>query len=158
MQKIILFLSSGLGVGYLPLSPGTFGSLAGLAFYYGVGGLALFHYIMVALTMTALAVWLANESSRFLQVHDSPIIVVDEIAGILITFIGHQGRAWPYLVAGFILFRLFDIWKPLWVGQIDRRAKGGLGIVMDDVVAGIMANLALWALVGIITYFRSSGW
>ncbi|MFO7707794.1 MAG: phosphatidylglycerophosphatase A [Desulfobacterales bacterium] len=141
-DKTALCLATGLFVGRAPFAPGTFGSLlalplcAGLA-YAGLGpgaiGLAAF---------LAAAVWAAGRAEVLLGRKDAPAIVVDEIAGMLIALAGL-----PFTVfnaaAGFAVFRVMDILKPFPAGRIDSRMRGGVGIVLDDVVAGVYANLIL---------------
>jgi phosphatidylglycerophosphatase A len=141
-ERWILLLATGLGVGKLPLAPGTFGSLLGLVLVWGVSGWSGSLLTMFLLAFCALAVWVAHKAEHILGAKDPGCIVIDEIAGILIAGAGLPFNV-PIAASVFFLFRLLDILKPFPVGWLDRHLKGGLGIVMDDVAAGILANLAI---------------
>jgi phosphatidylglycerophosphatase A len=141
-ERWILLLATGLGVGKSPVAPGTFGSLLGLVLLWGVAGwpgslLALF---VVGFCM--LAVWVSHRAEQIMGTHDPGCIVIDEMAGILIAGAGLPFTV-PFAAVVFVLFRMLDILKPFPVGWLDRHLKGGIGIVMDDVAAGILANLAI---------------
>ena len=143
--QAILLLGQGFGLGRIPFAPGTFGTLPGLI-------LAWFCWqtpngIDLAVTAVVLlaAIWIAGRSAQMLGVADDPRIVIDEIAGVLVAFVlvPPSGLA---LVIGFCVFRLLDIAKPPPISTVDRRVKGGFGIVLDDVLAGIGTNLILQLL------------
>lgn len=145
MRGLILFLATGAFLGYAPVASGTLGSLAALPLIFVSA--ALFD-LSPALQIVALSVligvacWLAGAAEGYLGEHDSSKIVIDEIAGFLCA------TAWleltlPRLLIAFALFRLFDIFKPPPARYFDRQMAGGLGIVFDDVVAGLYANLVL---------------
>ena len=140
-----MLLGQGFGLGRIPFAPGTFGTLPGLI-------LAWFCWqtpngIDLAVTAVVLlaAIWIAGRSAQMLGVADDPRIVIDEIAGVLVAFVlvPPSGLA---LVIGFCVFRLLDIAKPPPISTVDRRVKGGFGIVLDDVLAGIGTNLILQLL------------
>lgn len=134
-------LACGLGTGLVPKAPGTAGTAAGAGLYYLLAELPLPWYTITVLLLFFLGVGLAQVVSRQLGVHDHPAIVWDEIVGYLVTMIAApQHPAW--ILGGFVLFRVFDILKPWPIRQIDQRMAGGLGIMVDDLVAGIYA----WAL------------
>ncbi len=135
------FLAFGFGSGAMPFAPGTFGTLAALPIYLLMVPLSLWAYLAVVLVMTLLGVWLCHVTSRDLGVHDHGGIVWDEIVGYLITMIAAP-PGWQWIVAGFVLFRFFDIIKPWPIGWADRRVHGGLGIMLDDVLAAVLA----WAV------------
>jgi phosphatidylglycerophosphatase A len=140
-------LAFGLGSGGLPKAPGTFGTLAAVPLYLLLQPLSLIPYLAVIGAMFLFGIWLCETVSRDLGVHDHGGIVWDEWVGLLITMIlAPQG--WPWLVAGFALFRLFDIWKPWPIGALDRRLGGGLGIMLDDVLAGIYGLVVLQLAAG----------
>ena len=151
-ERLILLLATGLGTGKLPLAPGTFGSLLGLALVWSVSGWPAGLLVCFILGFSALAVWVAHEAERIIGGRDPGSIVIDEMAGILIA---GAGLPFSFLqaVAVFVLFRVFDIIKPFPVGWLDRRLKGGIGIVLDDLAAGILANLVIrvgtWLLTGV---------
>ncbi len=136
------FLAFGFGSGAMPFAPGTFGTLAALPIYLLMLPLSLWAYLAVVWVMTLLGVWLCHVTSRDLGVHDHGGIVWDEIVGYLITMIAAP-PGWQWIVAGFVLFRFFDIIKPWPIGWADRRVHGGLGIMLDDVLAGVLAWVVL---------------
>ena len=138
------FFAFGLGVGALPVAPGTFGTLLAVPLYLLVRDLPLHVYILHTALLAALGIWLCHVTARDLGVDDHQGIVWDEIVGYLITMTAAP-PGWLWVVLGFIWFRLFDIWKPWPIRTIDRRVKGGLGIMLDDIVAGMAACLAVQA-------------
>jgi phosphatidylglycerophosphatase A len=183
-----LFLATASGLGYIPVAPGTFGSLVGLALALSVYqvlsalGMDIFQIIivhgtqldflliiqcMIAVFVAAMGVWSAGRASRYWQQKDSQRVVIDEVSGQHLAlllgsalpvwwrttnswappspgFITYQSAlGWKYLLLGFILFRVFDIWKPFPARQAES-LPGGLGIMSDDWVAAIYAALAIW--------------
>ncbi len=140
----IHLLAFGFGSGLAKYAPGTFGSLAALVLYFALIGLPDWAYIAVVVVITVSGFHICGESARMLGVHDHPGIVWDEWAGMLITLaFAPAGLVW--VLVGFLLFRLFDILKPFPANYFDRQ-NDGVGIVMDDVVAGIYAWFALQLL------------
>jgi phosphatidylglycerophosphatase A len=103
-------------------------------------------YLAFCAGVTALAIWAAGRANRVFGEHDAGRIVIDEVAGFLCTMAPVDRADWVLLAAGFVLFRAADIAKPPPARSIDRRMHGGAGVVLDDVVAGVWAALALWAL------------
>ena len=140
------FLAFGFGSGAAPVAPGTFGTLAAVPIYLLLQPLGLWAYLAVVAGITLLGVWLCQVTSRDLGVHDHPGIVLDEIAGYLITMIAAP-PGWAWMVTGFVLFRFFDIIKPWPIRWVDRHVHGGLGIMLDDVLAAVFAWLVLQGLV-----------
>ena len=140
-------LAGGFGAGAIPFAPGTFGTVVGVLFYLPMSRLPLPLYLVMVAGVVALGVYLCGATARDLGVHDHPGIVWDEIAGYLVTMIAAP-RGWVWPVAGFVLFRIFDILKPWPVRVADRRVGGGVGIMLDDILAGIYAasclQLAAW--------------
>ncbi len=142
-------LALGFGTGLAPTAPGTFGTLAGVVLYLPASRLALLPYLGLTLALLVLGVWLSGRCAGKLGVHDHPAIVWDEVVGLFVTMTAAPpGAGW--LLAGFGLFRLFDILKPWPIAVLDRRLGGGLGIMLDDVLAGVVAalclQLAAWVL------------
>jgi len=136
------FLAFGMGSGCSPKAPGTMGTLVAMVLYLPLSYLPSWWYLGVTILVILAGIWICDWSARQLGVHDHPGIVWDEIAGYLVTMLwAPAGFEW--MLAGFILFRLFDILKPWPIGWLDRRVGGGLGIMLDDVVAGIAAMLCL---------------
>ncbi len=137
-----LWLAQGLGAGRAPVAPGTAGTLAAVPLYLLLAELPPWAYLAAAAGVIALAVPVCGMAARRLGVHDHPSIVLDEVAGFLVAM-APAPAGWPWVAAGFVLFRLFDILKPPPVRAVDRRVGGGLGIVLDDVLAGLWAGLCL---------------
>ena len=135
-------LAFGLGSGLAPFAPGTFGTLVAIPFYLLLQPLSLSVYLGVLLLLIVVSIYICGESARQLKTHDHSGIVLDEICGYLVTMIWVP-YSWLWLVLGFLLFRLFDIWKPWPIGLVDRKVQGGLGIVIDDVLAGVFAAMCL---------------
>jgi phosphatidylglycerophosphatase A len=146
----IHFLAFGFGSGAMPVAPGTFGTLAALPIYWFMQPLSLWAYLAVVLAVCVVGVWLCDVTSRDLGVHDHGGIVWDEIAGYLITMIAAPA-GWQWMLVGFVLFRIFDILKPWPIGWVDRRVHGGLGIMLDDVLAAVFAWAILQGLTLVIT-------
>lgn len=138
------FLALGLGSGLAPVAPGTFGTLAAIPLFLLLQTLPVSAYIAVVAAAFLLGIWLCGVTARQLGVHDHPGIVWDEFVGYWVTMLAAP-PGWWWLVAGFVLFRLFDILKPWPIRWIDRRVGGGFGIMLDDLIAGGMAWLVLQA-------------
>lgn len=139
-EKAAVFLATGFYVGNIPFAPGTFGSLLGLPLCFILAGIQLPPAIVAVVLFSGLAVWVSNNAARALKRKDPGCIVIDEIAGMMVTLIGVPVHLTSVII-GFILFRILDIVKPFPIRMIDKRLSGGLGIVADDVVAGIFANM-----------------
>jgi len=141
-RKLVLFLSSNGGLGYAPVASGTFGTLAGIpAFYY----LSHFSWPLQLLTLTAilfLSFWVSDVAGKFYGEADDGRIVIDELIGYLITT-AFLPFTWPVAILGFLWFRLFDIIKPPPANWFDREMKNGVGVTLDDVMAGICAAIVL---------------
>lgn len=136
------FIAFGGGSGLAPKAPGTFGSFAAIPLYLLLAPLAPIIYFFVTLALLFLGVWACARTERDLGVHDHPGIVWDEVVGMLVTlFLAPAG--WVWLLIGFGLFRLFDIWKPFPIGWLNAHGKGGWGIMLDDVAAGVAAAVSL---------------
>jgi phosphatidylglycerophosphatase A len=149
MRRVALLLASNFGLGYAPIVPGTFGTLAGLPAFRLLAGLPPAGYLLVWAGITALAVWAAGEAGCHYGVADDGRIVIDELSGYLVT-VAFLPWNWQTALLGFVWFRIFDILKPPPVGWIDRRFKNGFGVVFDDVAAGIYAAIALRATLWLI--------
>lgn len=142
MRRLVLFLASNAGLGYVPVAPGTFGTLAGIPAFYLLAPLspAAFAAAWVALLITAC--WICGAAGRYLGVVDDGRIVIDELAGYLVT-VAFLPFSWTSALLGFVFFRIFDVLKPPPASWFDRRMKNGVGVVLDDVAAGVYAALAL---------------
>lgn len=143
------FFSLGFGSGLAPFAPGTFGTLAAIPLYYLSLGLSLEMYLLLIIAGFSIGVYWCEFTSKALGVHDHSGIVWDEIVGFFITMI-----AVPFsllnVVLGFILFRLFDIWKPWPIKLLDQKVSGGFGIMIDDVLAGIFALACLHGILVVL--------
>lgn len=139
-------LSLGLGAGLIPRAPGTWGSLLAVPLFIVLHPYGHAVYIAVVATLFALGVYLSGRTARALGVHDHNAIVIDEVVGMLATWV-LAGPGWFTILAGFVLFRFFDIVKPWPIRRIDRECTGGMGIMLDDLVAGLMAAVVLQALI-----------
>ncbi|XOV77355.1 MAG: phosphatidylglycerophosphatase A [Aestuariibacter sp.] len=139
------FLALGFGSGLSPFMPGTAGSIAAIPLVLSYLWLPVAGQLVVALIATLIGIQICDRTSRDMQVHDHSAIVWDEVAGMLLTFIAIP-LTLSNLVLGFLLFRIFDIWKPWPISFLDKNLHGGLGIMLDDVVAGLFALAGLHAL------------
>jgi len=149
LKNPVHFLALGFGAGCSPKMPGTVGSLVGVVLYVFLQHLDLLVYGIVTLLLFLAGIWLCGRTSRDLGVADHPAIVWDEIVGYLVTMLAAPpGWIWP--VTGFFLFRVFDISKPWPVNWADKRVSGGLGIMLDDLLAGIYALLILQIIAGML--------
>jgi phosphatidylglycerophosphatase A len=149
LKDPVLFLAFGFGSGLVPRAPGTAGTLAAIPLYLWFSQYPLTVYLVLVFLVSVAGVWICQQASARLGVHDHPGIVWDEIAGFLVTMIP-ASAAWVWLPAGFVLFRLFDIWKPWPISWADRELKGGLGIMLDDVLAGGIAAGILSIVIGLV--------
>lgn len=154
--RIAIWIATGLGVGRIPIAPGTFGSLLGLPLAWGLGllgrlDLAVFATVAVCL----LGVPIVQAAlPRLGRGKDPGCVVFDEIAGMAITLVGHATSNGLVLLLGFALFRLFDILKPPPARQLER-LPGGWGVMADDWAAGIYANLTLRGILAIASSWGS---
>lgn len=150
LRNPLHLLSLGFGSGLAPVAPGTFGTLAAIPIYLLIAQLPLPYYLAIVALGLAAGVYLCEYTSATLGVHDHGGIVWDEFVGFWITMTAVP-VTWQWIVAGFVLFRVFDIVKPWPVKIADTRMKGGFGIMFDDVLAGLYAlgclQLALYLLV-----------
>jgi phosphatidylglycerophosphatase A len=140
-RAIILFISQGAYSGKSPVAPGTAGTVVGVFIYLGIKGLPPVHYAAVCITVFVIGMWAAGHAEIILGRTDSPSIVIDEIAGFLmVMFMVPSGLF--FIVSGFVIFRVFDIIKP-WPLKRLQELHGGLGVMLDDVGAGVYTNIAL---------------
>ncbi|EIL2909585.1 phosphatidylglycerophosphatase A [Vibrio alginolyticus] len=142
-------LATGFGSGLSPFIPGTMGTLAAVPFFLLLAQLPFTAYVIVVLISCVIGIQICQVTSADMKVHDHGSIVWDEFAGFWITMsivpaLNIPLTEWKWLITGFILFRLFDMVKPWPIGWLDKRVHGGLGIMVDDIVAGVMAGVALF--------------
>jgi phosphatidylglycerophosphatase A len=149
MRKVILFLASGGGAGYLPGVPGTWGSLVGLLLFWALKRLAPWPLLATVAAVSFLSFWIAGMAEALIGSKDPQVIVIDEVAGMLVSLV-FLPFSWKIALAAFLLFRLFDIWKPFPARLIQEKLPGGWGIVGDDLMAGIYANLVLQIAIRVV--------
>ena len=141
-RHAVMFLATGGYVGRIPFGPGTFGSLVGIPLVLVTSRFSVAGAAAATIVLILIAVAVAEAAERSLKTKDPGCVVIDEIAGMCVTMLAIPFTAWNVML-GFVLFRVFDITKPPPARQLERCLKGGWGIVMDDVAAGIMANIVL---------------
>lgn len=144
----IHFVACGFGVGTIPIIPGTFGTLVGVVLYLMLVRLPLVAYLIITIILLIAGIYLCERTNRDLGTEDHPAAVWDEIASFPIVMIAIP-FTWYYLLMGFVLFRIFDIWKPWPIRWFDRNVHGGFGVMLDDVIAALFA----WVILFIITLF-----
>jgi phosphatidylglycerophosphatase A len=145
-QDPIYFIAFGFGSGLMPIAPGTWGTLAAIPIYLLLIGTSPLVYLAITLIALIIGIGVSERVSRDLGEHDYAGIVWDEVVGYLLTmFMVPVTLTW--IIIGFILFRLFDILKPWPICYIDRHVQGGIGIMLDDVLAAIPAWIILQLLI-----------
>ena len=149
-DRAVMFCATGGGIGYAPIAPGTFGSFAGLLICFGLSRFSVWTALGLTVALILFAIWIAHEAEKALKQKDPGRIIIDEIAGMAVTLIGIPFTITNAAMA-FILFRVYDIAKPFPIRLVDRKVPGGLGVVLDDVVAGVFGNLSLRLLLFIYT-------
>lgn len=144
----IIFTAQGAFAGRSPIAPGTAGTAVGVLLYFLLSGLASAAYIAASLLFILAGVWIAGRAETLLGKTDHPSIVVDEIAGFLVAMFTIPA-GWAYIAAAFVLFRVFDIVKPFPLKRL-QNLHGGLGVMLDDIGAGIYTNLVLQVGIAIL--------
>lgn len=147
-RRVHHWLAYGFGSGLAPWAPGTFGTLAAVPLYLLMQGLPLAWYLGLLGVFFLMGVWACGKAARELNAHDPSAIVWDEFLGYLLTMAAAPS-GWVWVAAGFVLFRFFDILKPWPIRELDRRVPGGFGVILDDLIAGVMA----WATMQLIARF-----
>ncbi len=138
IKKIVTFFGAGLS----PIAPGTMGTLATIPIAALLIWLGPLWHMALTLLLTPFAIWACEMYERNKNGHDHPEVVIDEVVGFLITMVW-MPLTWQSLLVGFVLFRFFDILKPWPIGWLDKNIPGGAGVVIDDVAAGLVANLLM---------------
>ena len=142
MNRFFLVLATGFGVGYSPVAPGTLGTLIAIPVYYFLSAIPSPIYEITLIGFFFLSVWISENAEIFFGKKDDQRIVIDEMIGFLITMLWVP-KVTHFIVIGFFLFRLFDILKPFPIRRLEGGLKGGFGVVLDDVIAGVYANIIL---------------
>jgi len=152
-DRLIKFLATGFGVGLFPIAPGTMGSVVGVALWWGLNHI---HnpWLRALLLVVAIvfAVWCAGAAAEIMRRPDPPSVVIDEIVAMPLVLIG-LGAHWWHIVVGFAMFRLFDIWKPTPCREA-QNFTGGIGIVLDDLLAAIYACAATHGVVWLVSLMK----
>jgi phosphatidylglycerophosphatase A len=138
------WIACGFGSGLTPKAQGTFGSLAAIVPWLLLRGLSVPAWLAVIVVAFAIGVWACDVAGRVIGVDDHRSLVWDEFVGLWITLLPALLAPWWAVVAGFALFRLFDVWKPWPIAWFDRRVKGGFGVMLDDAIAGVFAGIVLY--------------
>jgi phosphatidylglycerophosphatase A len=146
-------VATGAGAGYAPVASGTAGAAVGALCFWPLAALSLPLYAVTLVGATGLAIWSADVMTRHWATEDDGRIVADEIAGQLVTLaplvaVGRPTLAW--VVTGFVVFRLYDIWKPGPVRWLEENVPGGAGVVLDDVLAGVIGAATLAVLLWVV--------
>ena len=141
-RRPVHLLAFGLGSGLAPVAPGTVGTLACLPFYWLLSELPLDSYVLAVSALFVAGIAICNTTTQDLKVPDHPGIVWDEWVGYLVAMTAVPPSI-PWVLAGFLLFRLFDVLKPGPIGWLDKNIHGGLGIMLDDLAAGLAAAAVL---------------
>lgn len=140
-EEILKIYSTFLYIGLLPFAPGTFGTLGAVIPYYFISELKTLPYLLIVTTFTLISIYTTNKSMKFYDNNDPAEVVIDEVCGFLFTMF-MVPFTWVNIFIGFLLFRVFDILKPYPIRKIER-LRDGYGIILDDVFAGIYANIVL---------------
>jgi len=148
LKKPIHFLALGFGSGLEPKAPGTAGTVMAIPLYLLLQMLSMELYIAAVVIICLAGIYICDQSSKLMGVHDHPGIVWDEFAGFFITMIAVP-FSWLWILVGFGLFRFFDIVKPWPIRVIDRKVQGGFGIMLDDIIAGVFAAICLQLIIWI---------
>ncbi len=141
MNFFVLLFATGFGVGFSPIVPGTMGTLMAIPIYYFLSSISTPLYELTLATLFFFSSWIAGQAERYWEKKDDQRIVIDEIMGFLVTMLWLP-KSPLFIIAGFLLFRFFDILKPFPIRRL-QRVKAGYGVVLDDVLAGVYANLVL---------------
>jgi phosphatidylglycerophosphatase A len=141
------FLAIGFGSGASPIMPGTMGTVMAIPIYLLLRMLSLPAYTLILAAMICFGFWICDIADKAAGVHDHPSIVWDEIVGYLLTMWAIP-TSWISVILGFLLFRLFDIWKPWPIKWVNEKVGGGVGVVADDLLAGIFA----WIVLAFVSY------
>ena len=139
------FLAYGLGTGLMPFAPGTFGSLVGVALFWFLAPLAAPVYAVIVFVMALAGILICGQTARDIGAADPGMIVYDEITGFLVALYLLPAR-WQWILAGFIIYRTFDIWKPWPIHAVEENLGLGTGIMADDIIAGLYTLAILHAV------------
>lgn len=142
LKTLVECLATWFGLGRMPFVPGTFGTLGAFPVVYAFALMGPLPYMIGTMMFIVFAIFVSQLFESIFHEHDPSCIVIDEVAGFLVTMTWVPLTPLMWL-AGFLLFRVLDMWKPGPIGKLDKNIKGGLGTVIDDVAAGLVANILL---------------
>ncbi len=134
----LYFIAFGLGSGAMPVAPGTFGTLVAIPCYLLLRQLPPTAYLIFTIGFIIFSSWLCDYISKQTHTHDHPGMCIDEFAGFFVTML-YAPTGWTWIATGFVLFRIFDILKPWPISYVDKNIHGGFGMVLDDVLAGLLS-------------------
>ena len=143
-DRIATLIATWFGCGFVPKAPGTAGTIGALPLYFAVVPWGPWAVLAAGIAATVIGIWAAERVVQRLGAHDPQIIVVDEVAGVLIT-LAAAPKTWAGIISAVVLFRLLDVWKPWPARAAERKLPGGLGVVLDDVFAGAWGAVAIFA-------------
>ncbi len=149
-----MFFATGCFIGNIPFAPGTFGTILGLPLCFLLAKTELPVAILLTVIFIVFAVLISHDAEKILKKNDPGCIIIDEIAGLVVTFIGLKFNIIS-AVAGFIIFRFFDILKPFPIRFLEKKVPGGAGVVIDDIMAGIYSNIVLRVLFFTVSCFHT---
>jgi phosphatidylglycerophosphatase A len=153
MRALILFFATGIYSGYSPIAPGTAGSIVGMVVVWFIFGPLWMHShalcLLVFAIAFAIACWISDRAEKIFETHDDGRIVIDEVLGMAVTMFGNP-ITFPWLMLGFLLFRISDVIKPWPANLIDHRMRNGAGVMLDDLAAAIYANIVLQVIVRVL--------
>lgn len=147
-------LATGFGSGLSPIMPGTMGSIAAIPFWLLLIQLPWPLYLLVLIFSSGIGIYLCHKTAKDMRVDDHGSIVWDEFVGMWITLMMLPVHNWQWVISGFVVFRILDIWKPWPIRWFDRNVHGGLGIMIDDIIAGVLAAVVIY----LMGYYWPSGW
>ncbi len=138
-QKAIIFLATGGWIGFSPVAPGTFGSLAALPICLLISSMGIGSALIFVVALIIFSTWIVHAAEKIEAKKDPSQLVLDEVCGMAIALFALPFTPF-FIIGGFALFRVFDILKPFPIQWVDKKVPGGWGIMLDDIIAGIFAN------------------
>ena len=144
-KKSIEMIATGFGLGKAPFAPGTFGTLLGIPLALLFQRFGDYAYLGLTLGFVLISILIAQAYEKFFGTHDAKEVVIDEVAGYLVAFAWLPSE-WIWYALAFVVFRIFDAAKPFPINIVDKKVKGGVGVVADDLLAGVITNVILQAI------------
>jgi phosphatidylglycerophosphatase A len=154
VNHLAKIVATAFGAGYSPVAPGTCGTAVAVPLAWALASLSWWQFALVTVLVTVIGIACAHRADLAWGTHDSQRIVIDEVAGYLVTVLPVDRHGWPALVVGFVVFRFFDIVKPPPVRWLDEHLPGGWGVVLDDIAAGVMGAVVM----ALLAHFGALAW